>query len=113
VNPEIVTCRGSYLVAVASVVVAGLSAGAGNVGGAAMGFLWTLVVCWLLPRSVERDGDLLRVRYLAPRRRTIPVAEVRGVTTEKGIWMTRLELASAYPVVFPGRIQRDLELLVT
>lgn len=111
-NSKIVSCPGSYFVAAQGVVVAGLSAGASNVGGTAIVFLWTLVLCWLLPRSAERDGDLIHVRYLAPRRRSIPIAEVRGVTTEKGIWMTRLELASAYPVVFPGWIRRDLERLV-
>ena len=57
----------------------------------------------LLVRSLERRGDELRLRYVGPRRRTIPLARVAGVTGELGIWLTRIELRDGYPVVLAGR----------
>ncbi len=65
---------------------------------------------FFLVRSVERIGNGLRVSYIGPRWRTIPSARVLGVTTEPGIWMTRIDLEGSYPLILTGRPRgvRDL-----
>lgn len=81
----------------------------GELAGAAAVAAGTAVVSWFVPQSTRCVGQDVRVRYVVPRHRVIPLASVRGMTSEKGIWITRLELTTGYPVVFPGQLQRKLE----
>jgi hypothetical protein len=93
--------------------VAVLAAIAGELAGATAAAVGSAIVSWFLPRSACRVGQDVRVSYVIPRHRVVPLAGVRGVTSEKGIWMTRLEVATGNPIVFPGQLQGKLERLIS
>jgi hypothetical protein len=97
-----VSCPGSALFPVLAIVGAGASVLTGSVlAGAAM-LLVGLVACYLVPRAVERRGAVLQIHYVLPRTRSLSVSRVRGVTIERSVWMTRIELDTGYPIVLPG-----------
>jgi Bacterial PH domain len=45
---------------------------------------------------------VLQIHYVLPRTRSLSVSRVRGVTIERSVWMTRIELDTGYPIVLPG-----------
>lgn len=110
-DAAVVTVPGSWAVIAMAPLLMMLASLDGQVAGMVGVGATAVASSFFLVRSVQRDGDELHVRYIAPRRRTIPMACVLGTTTQAGIWLTRIELRGSCPLVLTGRPRGASELV--
>ncbi len=106
-----ITVPGAWAVLAGTMCVAVASAAAGAFAAATAAVAVAAALSLLLVRSLERRGDELRLRYVGPRRRTMPLAHVAAVTSERAIWLTRIEVIDGKPVVLAGRPRGVPELV--